>query len=119
MPPNLWDHALQGLSYADRTLLNSKPQGKVDVLQEVLEAAKAKREEFERTRWYIPMRHGRRLILRDVFAKMVIWIEKFREVGNNAVQYEPNHAALPWVEIRFILQASAQLLSLQRVLLRE
>jgi hypothetical protein len=30
---------------------------------------------------------GETVILRDVFAKMVVWIEKFKGIGDNIVQY--------------------------------
>ena len=31
-------------------------------------------------------------------------MNKFKEVGDIAVQYDPGHAALPWAAIRFFLQ---------------
>lgn len=33
-------------------------------------------------------------------------MEKFKGVGDVAVQYDPGHAALPWAAIRFLLQVS-------------
>jgi hypothetical protein len=38
--------------------------------------------------------------------KIIFWIDRFKDVGDNAVQYDPGHAALPWAAIRFILQAA-------------
>ena len=45
-----------------------------------------------------------KVVLRDVFAKIAFWVEKFVEVGDVAVQYDPGHAALPWALVRFLLK---------------
>jgi hypothetical protein len=34
------------------------------------------------------------------------WVDKFKTIGDNAIQYDPAHAALPWAGVRFILQVS-------------
>ena len=44
------------------------------------------------------------MIIRDVFDKIVRWIDVFKQVGDIAVQYDPAHAALPWAAIRLVLQ---------------
>lgn len=49
-----------------------------------------------------------KIVLRDVFAKIAFWIEKFVEVGDVAVQYDPGHAALPWALVRFLLKVLGQ-----------
>ncbi|KFA71872.1 hypothetical protein S40288_07723, partial [Stachybotrys chartarum IBT 40288] len=49
---------------------------------------------------------GETVILRDVFEKLVKWIDIFKEIGDIAVQYDPFHAALPWAGIRFLLQTA-------------
>lgn len=46
------------------------------------------------------------MILRDIFNKMVIWINMFKQIGDTVVQYDPGHAALPWAGVRFILQVA-------------
>jgi hypothetical protein len=43
---------------------------------------------------------------RDLFAKIVRWIEHFKQVGDVAVQYDPVHASLPWAGIRFLLEVT-------------
>lgn len=50
-----------------------------------------------------------KVVLRDVFAKIAFWIEKFVEVGDVAVQYDPGHAALPWALVRFLLKVLLQI----------
>ena len=56
-------------------------------------------------RWTVP-RGGNKnaVVLRDVFTKIAVWIDKFMVVGDMAVQYDPAHAALPWALIRFLLK---------------
>lgn len=34
-------------------------------------------------------------------------MNKFKDVGDAIMQYDPGHAALPWAGIRMILQASS------------
>jgi hypothetical protein len=48
--------------------------------------------------------HQEKVILRDVFDKIIRWIDTFKQVGDLAVQYDPVHTALPWTAIRFVLQ---------------
>jgi hypothetical protein len=45
-----------------------------------------------------------KITLRDVFRKVVKWINIFNEVGDMAVQYNPDHGAIPRELVRFILQ---------------
>ncbi|KAI5840895.1 hypothetical protein BZA05DRAFT_242392 [Tricharina praecox] len=32
------------------------------------------------------------------------WIQRFKDIGDIVVQYDPGHAALPWAGFRFLLQ---------------
>ncbi|KAI5811981.1 hypothetical protein BZA77DRAFT_376448 [Pyronema omphalodes] len=36
--------------------------------------------------------------------KLLNWLDKFKEIGDIVVQYDPAHAALPWAAFRFILK---------------
>jgi ankyrin repeat domain-containing protein 50 len=62
-----------------------------------------KREECEEKRWKFNI-NGRQIILRDVAEKVIVWINKFKEIGDVAVNFDPIHAALPWAGVRFLLQ---------------
>jgi ankyrin repeat domain-containing protein 50 len=42
--------------------------------------------------------------MRDVAEKVIVWINKFKEIGDIAVSSDPVHAALPWAGVRFLLQ---------------
>jgi len=57
--------------------------------------------------WKYKNRNGENVVLRDLFEKMAKWVNKFKEVGDVAVQYDPAHAALPWAGVRFLLQVSS------------
>ena len=50
------------------------------------------------------------MILRDVFDKIVRWIDMFKQVGDIAVQYDPAHASLSWAGIRLVLQVRSMTL---------
>jgi ankyrin repeat domain-containing protein 50 len=52
---------------------------------------------------------GKEIILRDVAEKAVFWLNKFKEVGDIAVNFDPVHAALPWAGVRFLLQVLTSL----------
>ena len=42
--------------------------------------------------------------LRDVGMKILRWVDKFKQIGDIIVQFDPAHAALPWAGFRFLLQ---------------
>ena len=47
---------------------------------------------------------GRTIVLRHLADKVVFWLEKFKQVGDIAVNVDPLHAGLPWACIRLLLQ---------------
>lgn len=72
------------------------------VLQEVEKA----RDLALRKRWKFTKPNGDVVIVRDVMEKTAGWIQRFKETGDAAVQYDPAHAALPWAAFRFLLQTT-------------
>lgn len=40
----------------------------------------------------------------------MVWVNKFKEVVDVAIQYDPVHAALPWAAVRFLLQVKSPVL---------
>ena len=60
--------------------------------------------EKEGEHWKIKLRGGEEVVLRDVGMKILRWIDKFKQIGDTIVQYDPGHAALPWAGFRFLLQ---------------
>lgn len=54
----------------------------------------------------IKRKSGKPLVVRDLYAKIVACINKFKAIGDIVVQYDPAHAALPWAAVRLILTAA-------------
>jgi hypothetical protein len=64
-----------------------------------------RRDKCQNNRWQFCFR-SRDIILRDKAAKVLAWLDKFKQVGNVAVNFNPQHAALPWAGVRLFLEAS-------------
>jgi hypothetical protein len=103
---DLWEKAAQTLSDEDRLQIDFSRTDRLVILQDVLDAVKAKKQKCMEKRWKYTKRNGDVVILRDVFEKMVGWVNKFKEAGDMAVQYDTAHAALPWAGIRLLLQVA-------------
>lgn len=54
--------------------------------------------------------NGRQIILRDVAEKIIVWIDRFKQVGDIAVNFDPVHASLPWAGIRFLLEVGLMII---------
>lgn len=105
---NLWDDALKSLKEEDRIKYESilgKGFGHRIILEDILHATEVKKEQCIAQRWKVKIR-GKTIIVRDLLEKVAVWVNKFIQCGDNAVQYDPGHAALPWAAVRFILKAT-------------
>lgn len=101
---DLWDQALQKLPVEERQVLTQHNSAtKPEMLEELSRIAEEKRDECQRRGWTIEVR-GRQIPLRDIAGKMIDWVNKFKEIGDVAVSFDPVHAALPWAGVRFVLQ---------------
>jgi len=47
---------------------------------------------------------GEEIVMRDVGMKILRWLDRFKQIGDIIVQYDPGHAALPWAGFRFLLK---------------
>lgn len=83
--------------------MTGKDSGVVDA---ILQAIQDKRKLCMQRRWVFTTISGRRIIIRDVLDKIATWVNKFKEIGDAIMQYDPHHAALAWAGVRFLLQAS-------------
>ena len=72
---------------------------------DILQSVERRKQECIDKQWTVS-RGGNKnaVVLRDVFTKIAVWINKFMVVGDMAVQYDPAHAALPWALVRFLLK---------------
>lgn len=68
--------------------------------------AHEKKELCIKKQWRFKKPNGEVIILRDVVEKIIAWLDKFKIIGDLAMQYDVLHAALPWAAVRFVLQAS-------------
>ncbi|KAI9693666.1 MAG: hypothetical protein M1822_002937 [Bathelium mastoideum] len=100
---NLWDKA-RNLLVDDDDRLRLKNLEKLEVIQGLHDATKKRQEMCLGKRWKFKNRKGEQVIVRDLLAKIALWIDKFKKIGDQAVQYDPGHAALPWACVRLLLQ---------------
>ncbi|KAJ9155746.1 1-alkyl-2-acetylglycerophosphocholine esterase [Pleurostoma richardsiae] len=106
--PDMWAEAIQKLTKEDRDrlkILDDMSRDPHAVVCDVLAATNEKKDDCLRKRWSIVLK-GQTIILRDVFEKIAVWVNKFMAIGDLAVQYDPVAAALPWAAVRLIMQAS-------------
>lgn len=102
---DLWKRALEKLSEEDRGRLDFDGRPRIDILTDLGSLTETARDDCIKKRWRFRRPDtGEVIILRDLFGKMVSWINLFKQVGDTAVQYDPQHAALPWAAVRFVLQ---------------
>lgn len=103
----LWDQAVKRLSEDDRQQVDFSRENKREALSEILGVVEKEKTSMKGKQWKLGKRSdGKPIILRDVLGKIAGWIDKLKEVGDNAVNYESVHAALPWAAVRFVLQAA-------------
>jgi len=100
---DLWLQEIEKLSAEDKANLNFN-YDKLKVLTQLKDETIEAQQRCEEKRLHFKRKNGEKVILRDVFGKVVKWIDLFREVGDIAVQYDPGHAALPWALLRFLIQ---------------
>ena len=62
------------------------------------------RREIGSSSFTVDKSYFRQIILQDLTEKVIIWIGKFKQVGDIAVSFDPVHAALPWAGVRFLLK---------------
>ena len=79
------------------------------LLKDVLDIVQEKKQQCLQKRWMYKNEKGEAVILRDVFDKIAVWIDKFKAVGDLVVQYDTAHAALPWAAVRIVLQVCLSL----------
>ena len=104
---DLWASALNTLTESDRQQLRFHDgQNELSVLTGLQELTERAEDQCVKRRWRFPKpgRNGETLVLRDIFGKIVHWVDAFKQIGDIVVQYDPGHAALPWAGVRFILQ---------------
>jgi len=69
----------------------------------------------KRMDWKIQF-NGDVIVMRDVGMKIQRWLDRFKQIGDIIIQYDPGHAALPWAGFRLLLKVElcCQLLQLRQ-----
>ncbi|KAK3357803.1 ankyrin repeat and SOCS box protein 7 [Lasiosphaeria hispida] len=105
--PSLWEAAFDALSAEDKKDLEF---ARADVrLQpsEIMQVVEQKKQDCVDKQWVLyTNKAGEKVPVRDVLAKVIDWIDKFKEVGDMAVQFDPGHATIPWAVVKMLLQAA-------------
>jgi len=102
----LWAKAVEALSDSDKQHIDFSRLDKRAVLNDLLNVVEEKKRRCTEQSWKYKKKDGEVVILRDSLEKVIKWVNKFKEVGDEAVQYDPSHAALPWAGVRLVLQVS-------------
>lgn len=93
------------MSGEDRQHTNFTQGDKLAILDDVLAIVSDRKRVCMEKRWKYK-KGDNEVIIRDKLEKVVVWVNKFKEIGDQATQYDPGHAAIPWAGVRFILQVS-------------
>jgi hypothetical protein len=110
-PRDLWTEALHKLSPEDQQAVNIlQPKANAqrpmsESIEELLDLTRKVQDDCKAKAYKFRLR-GKDIIVRDVAGKIIFWLNKFKEVGDIAVNFDPIHASLPWACVRFLLQVS-------------
>lgn len=100
---NLWAQAIAQLDPSDRANINFS-YDKLSILSDLEKETQTAQKRCDEKRLCYKRKNGEKVIFRDLFGKVIKWINLFKQIGDVAVSYDPGHAALPWALIRFLLQ---------------
>ncbi|OCK95059.1 WD40 repeat-like protein [Cenococcum geophilum 1.58] len=106
---DLLGRALQLLEERERVTIQGYLLPSTDdiasALEEAFNAAQEKQKVCESKRWTFTWgKHSMRLW--DEADKVMLWLDRFKQVGDIAVNADPIHAGLPWAGIRLLLEAT-------------
>ena len=105
--PPLWRQAFDELSEDDKEVFQSAEAREPGIVDDVVRMAEESKVACQQNQLKFRFR-GKEIIVRDVAYKLLTWVDKFKAVGDTAIQYDPVHAALPWAGVRFLLQVCLQ-----------
>jgi ankyrin repeat domain-containing protein 50 len=108
---DLWAEALKTLSKEDQAAFQAHSDSDLSILQHLYAIAEQKRDDCEKRGWKFKV-NGRQIILRDLAQKIIVWIDKFKEVGDVVANFDPAHVALPWAGVRFLFQVRVESIAL-------
>jgi hypothetical protein len=99
-----WDEAILLLHPEAAEEFRLKKDDKLHVLAEVLAAANEKKDQMRDKQWKYTRSNGKTVVFRDIFDKIALRLNKFKDIGDTLTQVDPLHAGVPWAVIKFFLQ---------------
>jgi len=106
------DRVFQRLTPPEQEMMASyklSPTDDLDrVLQRASEAAQDKQQRCHSSRWTFKF-GDHTITLGEKADKLVQWLNRFKKIGDIAVNADPIHAGLPWAGIRLLLEVGATL----------
>ncbi|TGO19455.1 hypothetical protein BTUL_0004g00930 [Botrytis tulipae] len=105
-----WHQAWESLKEEDKDEIKLDPTrtGYLDILQDIHNLATEKKELCIQKAWKYKKNNGTTIIVRDLFEKILVWVNKVKDVGDVIVSYDPGHAALPWAAVRLLLTIAVE-----------
>lgn len=104
---SLWEEALRRLSESEKNDLELIHDEIYASPNSILSVVKDKQDECLRKRWVLyKNEYGEEVLFRDVLERVSEWIEKFQEIGDDLIRFDPGYAMIPWAIVRTIMQAS-------------
>ncbi|KAK4178043.1 hypothetical protein QBC36DRAFT_112384 [Triangularia setosa] len=101
---DLWSDAVAKLNKELSHYINFDRLEKQEIVSELLKQTNIAIQYRKDKTWTFQRKSGETVIVRDVLGKVVKWIDRFKQIGDIATQYDPGHAALPWAGVRFLLE---------------
>lgn len=98
----MWDQAVDLLDDEDKIQIDFTQDDKRNALNDLLVTVGEKRRTQKHVRFR--KRNGDTVDVRVLFQRIVEWVNRFKDVGDILIQYDPQHAAIPWAAVRFVLQ---------------
>ncbi|KAF5008325.1 hypothetical protein FDECE_5368 [Fusarium decemcellulare] len=102
---SLWDEAVNSLDDELKVGVDLD-KSEVNVLEDLLILVEKRRKALDDRSWSFKRKSGEKVMVRDILAKVTKWANHFKAVGDVASSFDPQHAALPWAGVRFLLHVA-------------
>ncbi|KAF4470591.1 ankyrin repeat [Fusarium albosuccineum] len=102
---SLWDEAVNSLD-DDLKAGVDLDKSEVNALEDLLILVEERRKALDDRSWSFKRKSGEKVMVRDILAKVTKWANHFKAVGDVASSFDPQHAALPWAGVRFLLHVA-------------